>query len=374
MTQSGQGGEPWGPPPGHVLGPGYEGPGAPHGQGYPPLPDAVTQYIPPVPGANDGDAATQYIPPVAGANAGEAATQYIPPVPAASADDAATQYIPPVPGGAAADYDGLFRDSAGGHTQVLPPIAEPVAPGPYGRGRPQPGAGVRQPHQQPQPQPFTPYPEEDVSRRPSAPVIAAAVFGLAVIGLGVGTLLGDDAPARNDDPAAVAATPTPGPSSSAAGETPVDPARSQAVQLDKLLADSNDSRSSVLQAVEHIKSCKNLDDAASDLRDAARQREEMVTRLGELKIDKLKDSAQLSAALTKGWQSSAAADKHYAAWADELDGKKKDCKDGHAKPSGHAVDGNKASAEATRAKETAATLWNRIATQYGLTKRDKSQL
>ncbi|MFG2979747.1 hypothetical protein ACGFYQ_00605, partial [Streptomyces sp. NPDC048258] len=113
MTENGQGsapqpGAPWGPDPGqqpqggpgHVVGPGYEGPGQPHGYGYPPLPEAVTQYIPPVPaGPVHGEAATQYIPPVPAAPVhGEAATQYIPPVPAAPVHgEAATQYIPPVP-------------------------------------------------------------------------------------------------------------------------------------------------------------------------------------------------------------------------------------------------------------------------------------
>ncbi|WP_260610643.1 hypothetical protein [Streptomyces sp. WAC06614] len=358
MTQSGQGGEqrrpvepapgaePWAPPPGHVVGPGYEGPGTPHGYGYPPLPDAVTQYIPPVPAAPGGSPA-------------EAATQYIPPVPAApggSPAEAATQYIPPVPAGPG-DYDALFR-SEGGHTQVLPPIVEPVAVPPARQGA-------------------VAYEQDEGARRPSPVVIAAAVFGLAVVGLGVGTLLGDGK-AGNDDPAAAAGTPAPAGSASApassAAEAPVDPARAQAVQLDKLLGDSNDSRSTVIDAVENIKSCKSLDDSASSLREAARQRGEMVTRLNELKIDKLQNSTQLAASLTKAWQSSAAADNHYAAWAEELDDRKKDCKGGHARPTGHTVDANKASGEATRAKETAATLWNKIAAQYGLTPRDKAQL
>ncbi|MBW5484651.1 hypothetical protein [Streptomyces bambusae] len=437
MTQSGQGGDqsrpaerpayegappagdPWGAPaphpgpaqpghvqPGHVLGPGYEGPGAPHGYGYPPLPDAATQYIPPVPGGpaaeapypapvpggHAADAATQYMAPVPGGHAADAATQYIPPVPAGGGDDAATQYIPPVPADPAAeaatqyippvpadpaaDYEGLFRDSgpAQGQTQVLPPVpAGPVSPHagarPYNGRRP----GAPQPPQQPQH--YAPY-DEEPARRISPAVIAAGVFALLVIGLGVGSLLGDDAKPSNDDPAAIASTPAPAASASAstAADAPVDPARPQAVQLDKLLADSNDGRASVVKAVDDIKSCKNLDSAAKDLREAARQREGLVTRLQELKIDKLPDNAQLSAALTKAWRASATADNHYAAWADELDDRKKDCKDDRARPTAHTVDATKASAEATKAKETAATLWNRIATQYGLTKRDKSQL
>ncbi|MEJ8643827.1 hypothetical protein WKI68_25585 [Streptomyces sp. MS1.HAVA.3] len=198
------------------------------------------------------------------------------------------------------------------------------------------------------------------------------VIGLAVVGLGVGSLLGDGKP-QNNDPGAVPAAPAAsGGSAAPGGEAPVDPARPQAVQLDKLLADSNDSRAAVIKAVEDIKSCNNLDQAAADLRDAARQREELVTRLQELKVDKLPDHVKLSAALTKAWQSSADADDSYAAWADDVDDDK--CKDGKAKVTKNASDGNKSSGEATKAKESAAAMWNTIAGKYGLTKRDKSQL
>ncbi|MFJ5632736.1 hypothetical protein ACIQF5_08795 [Streptomyces goshikiensis] len=488
-----QGGEPWGQPgygypqpepePGHVVGPGFEGPGQPHGYGYPPLPEAVTQYIPPVPpgpgpgqheaatqyippvpsgpgpgqqheaatqymppvpsgpgpgqheaatqfippvpsgpgpgqheaatqfippvpsgpgpGAGQHDAATQFIPPVpAGPGAGqheaatqyippvpsgpgpgtgqhEAATQYIPPVPSGPGPgtgqhDAATQYIPPVPPGpapnAAEGFDGLFRnDAAAGQTQHLPPVQAPVR-----RQQPPPRAYPQQ-HPQPAAQQYAPPPPAETGRRVSPLIIGAVVVGLAVVGLGVGALLSDGKP-QNTDPGAAPAAPTGSGSAEAAGEDPVDPARPQAVQLDKLLADSNDSRASVIKAVEDIKGCRNLDQAGDDLRDAARQREELVTRLQELKLDKLPDHAKLSAALTKAWKSSADADNSYAAWADDVGDGKKNCKDGQAKNTPNAVDGNKSSGEATRAKDSAAGMWNSIAAKYGLTKRDKSQL
>ncbi|MCX5178697.1 hypothetical protein [Streptomyces virginiae] len=368
--------------PGHVVGPGYEGPGDPHGYGYPPLPEAATQYIPPVPAAPGHDeAATQYIPPVPAAPGhDEAATQYIPPVPAPPAhEEAATQYIPPVPADRAVDgFDGLFRgDDSAGHTQHLPPVQEPVLrPQPQRPQQPQ----YQQPHpqhpqyQQPHPQQqyAPPPPPPETGRKVSPAIIAAVVIGLAVVGLGVGSLLADDKP-QNNDPGAVAAAPTAsGGSAAPVGEAPVDPARPQAVQLDKLLADSNDSRAAVIKAVEDIKGCSNLDQAAADLRDAARQREELVTRLQELKLDQLPDHAKLSASLTKAWQSSADADDSYAAWADDVDDDK--CKDGKAKSTKNASDGNRSSGEATKAKESAATMWNAIAGKYGLTKRDKSQL
>ncbi|CAM5482954.1 hypothetical protein SAVIM338S_03316 [Streptomyces avidinii] len=430
----------YGYPQGHVLGPGYEGPGEPHGYGYPPLPEAVTQYIPPIPAAPaHGEAATQYIAPVPAAPAhGEAATQYIAPVPAAPAHgEAATQYIAPVPAAPAheeaatqfiapvpaepadpaAGFDGLFR----GDTRHLPPVQEPVLrrqpPRQYPPQQPsrpqqqfqQPQQAqqfqqqpppqqqqFQQPPQQPQyqqhpsqqqgfpqqgrpqqqfpqqAQQFAP-PQEPAARRVSPAIIAAVVIGLAVVGLGVGAVLSDDK-AQNNDPGAQAPAPSAGGTAKTAGEAPLDPAQPQAVQLDKLLADSNDSRASVIKAVEDIKNCRNLDQAATDLRGAARQREELVTRLQELKVDQLPDHVKLSDSLTKAWKSSAEADNSYAAWADDLKADGEKCKDGKAKSTGNDGAGNKASGEATKSKESAAGLWNTIAGKYGLTKRDKSQL
>ncbi|MEU9036470.1 hypothetical protein AB0D45_16415 [Streptomyces sp. NPDC048352] len=415
------------PPAGHVVGPGFEGPGDPHGYGYPPLPEAATQYIPPVraaaheqatqyiPPVPQHEQATQYIPPVQ-ASAHEQATQYIPPVQASAHEQAtqyippvpeheqatqymppvppapqheqATQHIPPVPGAPAANtaegFDALFRTDAdaeaAGHTQQLPPVPDPgprrtpppAPPQQYGPRRPQP---PQQPQpQQPQQQYAPPPPPPAPGRRIPPAVIAAAVFGLAVAGLGVGALLGDGK-AQNTDPGAVAPAASGSAGSGAApGEEAVDPARPQAVQLDKLLADSNDSRASVIKAVDDIKDCKNLGQAAQDLRDAARQREELVTRLQELKMDRLPNHARLAAALTKAWKASADADNSYASWADDAAHDKGGCKDGKAKATDDAADGNKSSAEATKAKESAAAMWNSIAAKYGLTQRDKSQL
>ncbi|MCY0936131.1 hypothetical protein [Streptomyces sp. H34-S4] len=378
------GGPAYGYPQGHVVGPGYEGPGDPHGYGYPPLPEAPTQYIPPVPAAPaHEEAATQYIAPIPAAAHDEAATQYIAPVPAAPAayDEAATQYIAPVPAAPAdpaAGFDGLFR----GDTRQLPPIQEPVLrqqqpPRPHPQQQYQQQQQYppqqqyqqpHQPHQQQYQQPPAPAP-----RRVSPAIIAAVVVGLAVVGLGVGALL-SDGKAQNTDPGAAVSVPSPGSSATDSGEAPLDPAQPQAVQLDKLLADSNDSRAAVIKAVEDIKGCSNLDQAATDLRDAARQREELVTRLKELKVDQLPNHAKLTAALNKAWKASAEADNSYASWADDVKADGGKCKAGKVRPTGNASAGNRSSGEATKAKESAAGMWNTIAGKYGLTKRDKSQL
>ncbi len=156
--------------------------------------------------------------------------------------------------------------------------------------------------------------------RSRVPLIAAIGVGIAVLGVGAGALLstgsGKD---QGEDGETVAAS---SPATQDSASPTVDPAREQAVELDKLLADSGSSRASVIQAVADVKQCDNLDQAAADLRDAAEQRNQLVTRLGKLSVDKLPGHADLTAALTKAWQASAAADNHYAAWADQAKSRK----------------------------------------------------
>ncbi|MET8767060.1 hypothetical protein [Streptomyces sp. NPDC004658] len=392
----------------------YPAAGAP----LPPSADGATQYLPPVPAAPGDEGATQYLPPVQAAPA-DGATQYIPPVPAGgSVHEAATQYIPPVAPGALppesaggenhypgqaprqaapapsdaeatqyippyaaqaqaqgadrqppAEFDNLFRggpgggDGPAGSTQQLPRVQQPDAyPGPaqtsYRPAQPSYDAG----------------PDDDGGRRRGrsrVPLIAAVGVGIVVLGVGAGALLsgGGDKDPGGDDQTVAAASPATGDSASPAA----DPARQQAVELDKLLADSGSSRAAVIQAVADVKQCDNLDQAASSLRDAAGQRGRLVTRLGKLSVDKLPGNADLTAALTRAWQASAAADNHYAAWAEQAKGHKV-CRKGHARTTGETQAGNRESGTASAQKTKAAALWNAIARKYGLTERQPTQL
>ncbi|WP_308408991.1 hypothetical protein [Streptomyces sp. AC558_RSS880] len=390
--------------------PAQSGYGAPQ---YPPAaaPDGVegvTQYMAPVPAADEG--ATRFIPPVPAAD--EGATQFIPPVgpgalppempahgseaggypgvppqhapgagslpPAGHPDAEATQYIAPVtdqPPGQSygtpppgdgnrqppAEFDNLFRDGAGGpagSTQQLPRVdyGPPAAHTPPGPTAPTGGRGGR-----------------GGSRTGSrVPLIAAVGVGIAILGVGAGALLGspggdddggDDQPVSATAPASVEASASPS----------ADPAREQAVELDKLLADSGDSRTTVINAVADVKACRDLGRAAKDLREAAGQRNQLVTDLSGLSVDRLPDHQALTTALTKAWQASASADNHYAAWADQTAGKK-GCKKGQARSTGQTQAGNRASGTATTEKKKAAALWNAIARQYGLTERQPTQL
>ncbi|WP_435864942.1 hypothetical protein [Streptomyces umbrinus] len=392
--------------------------------------EGATQYLPPVPAAPAVDeGATQLLPPVgpgalppemppagaAPAGMSSDSTRYLgrvrpdgpgpasagngagPLPPAVDPDAQPTQFIAPVPAqpGAAqygvrpgvpeerqppADFDNLFRADAGGSTQQLPRVDQP-------RGRQGAAAGFGTPNR-----PGAPggpgVPEGPAGRggrrgaadgdnghggrtRSRVPVIAAVGVGIAVLGIGAGALLsgggGDDG---GDDNKTVAAT---APATDDSASASADPAKAQAVALDKLLADSGDSRDSVVKAVGNVRKCANLGQAATDLRNAAKQRDGLVTSLADLSVDKLPNNAQLTAALNSAWKASSAADTHYAAWADQTAGKK-GCRKGQARNTGQTAAGNRESGTATTQKAKAAKLWNSIAQTYGLTERQPGQL
>ncbi|MFF7261967.1 hypothetical protein ACFZCL_17015 [Streptomyces sp. NPDC008159] len=387
----------------------------------PPVDEGATQFLPPVPSAGPlpGDeAATQYIPPVPAAP--EAATQFLPPVgpgalpPEASAD--ATAYLGRVPDHGAGPLPPTANPDAE-PTQYIPPVAaQPQAPAPdrpqaYGAPQQQPdvfdslfrsepaGAGpagatqqmprIEQPYGAQAPQgPGGPGGRGQAARatarrdgggagggrtRSKVPVIAAVGIGIAVLGIGAGALMasgGKDDQGQDDDKTVTASEPS---AEESSGEA-ADPAKEQAVALDKLLADSGNSRNSVIKAVGNIRSCTNLGQAATDLRNAAKQRNDLVTKLGKLSVDKLPDNAALTTSLTKAWQASASADNHYAAWADQVAGKGKLCKRGQARSTPETQAGNQASSTASAEKTKAAQLWNGIAGKYGLTQRQAGQL
>ncbi|MFD4681604.1 hypothetical protein ACFWO0_02625, partial [Streptomyces sp. NPDC058461] len=208
------------------------------------------------------------------------------------------------------------------------------------------------------------------------PLIVAVGVALAVIGVGAGALMAGGGGGEGDDSRTVAASQSAtDDSGSGSGSDSADAAKEQAEALDKLLADSGSSRASVIAAVADVKRCGNLAQAATDLRDAGRQRTGLVTKLEGLSVDKLPQHAALTAALTKAWQASASADDHYAAWADQVAAQRgKLCRKGQARSTGDTQQGNRASGTATAQKAKAAQLWNAIARTYGLTERQPTQL
>ncbi|MCX5037172.1 MULTISPECIES: hypothetical protein [Streptomyces] len=393
-----------------------------YGGAVAPLPAAdegATQFIPPVAASAD-EGATQFIPhiPPAGpgalppespaqAHAAES-TQYLgqapgypaqpapAPAPVPHPDAEATQYIAPVPSGPAgapfgaapgadegrqppAEFDNLFRGAPGADgpasaTQQMPRFDAPQAPYPGDQARYAPqgpggggGGGRRRGG------------GDDGGRGGRGgrtgsrlPLIAAVGVGIAVVGVGAGAMMaggGKDEDKGGNQP--VSATAPASESASASASPSADPAEQQAVELDKLLAESGTGRTTVINAVGDVKTCDNLPQAAKDLREAAKQRSGLVDSLGKLSVDKLPRHTELTTALTKAWQASASADNHYAAWADRTAGKK-GCKKGKAATQPSAA--NRASGTASKEKAKAAKLWNAIAKKYGLTERQPTQL
>lgn len=367
--------------------PGGAAPLPPETRSRPETPDESTTMLRAIKPQHGGPlGAAQPMPGAQGAGDAEA-TQLIPPVGAGA---------PPPPPGAPygvrpgapgdrptpAEFDGLFRDGPGTPGQTGAPDSTAQLPrfedpghSPYGPGQP--------PQQQygqqfPPPgghDPQTSYDGDGGGRRrlPAAAVIGIVIVVLAGAGLGLGWALSggsSDDSAKKQDSGAGAST---APQQSEQPKPSADPAQAQAKDLDALLGDSNNSRSSVIGAVNGIKTCSNLGGAAKDLRSAAGQRNDLVKRLQQLSVDKIPDHARLTAALTKAWQSSAAADNHYAAWAGQVGGKK-GCHKGRARGTGQAAQANVASGQATQAKRQAAQIWNPLARKYGLTERRPEQL
>ncbi|MGY0060753.1 hypothetical protein ACWY4P_30125 [Streptomyces sp. LZ34] len=261
------------------------------------------------------------------------------------------------------EFDGLFRADAGpaepaDSTQQLPqfsdqgPLPGPTAAAPDGGGPGKRGGGRR--------------------RMSPAALIGIVVGVCAIAGLAAGAALsaGGDDDKKKTDVAEKSQTPE---AKTDDQTKAADPVETQAKALDALLADSNNSRAAVIKAVEDIRSCKNLSNAATNLRTAAGQRTDLVTRLGKISVDQLPNHAQLTSSLTKAWRSSATADNQYAAWADQVGGKK-GCHKGQARRTGRVAAAERASGEATTSKKKASELWNPIATKYGLTSHQPTEL
>lgn len=374
-------------------------------QYLPPVPDAVPgtgQYPGQHPGAGApsspgaADEATQVFgPPLGQGQGGDAESTArlrspLPPeaVQQSSGDAEATQMLPPQQSGG-----GAAGHPAGPHAEAPPgPTPYGIRPGTPQERQPPEGfenlfrsdsaAPARDAAQQPPPYAATGAPAGPTSRgragaagrsrRLSGPALAGIVIaGCAVVGLILGAAMTGGG--EEDGPQA-------GPAESASpdgGESGQPPAgaggaEAQAKQLSRLLGDSNASRSAVIRSVENIKKCDELGRAARELRQAAQQRNNLVDRLKQLTLDTLPQYQELTEALTTAWQASAEADRHYAAWADEVAGE--GCSGGSAPTTDRLSEANAASGEATEAKEQAAGLWNPTARKYGLPERKVTQL
>lgn len=284
------------------------------------------------------------------------------PAPAPAPDEASTQFMPAFP---AEQQPAPYAGSPHGYPQQGHPQ----------QSYPQPDQGYQDQGYQDQGHQDHGYQDRTGSaqrpnRRFSPPVIAAAVVGgCAVLGVIVAVALGGGSgtgAAANTLPSASAGSAKPGAATVGAADG------GQAQAMSDLLATAANSRSAVVSAVSGIEHCQNLDQAQTDLTAAAGSRQTLIQQLGTLQTDKLQGGAALVAALQEGWQASASADAHYAAWAAQS---KSNCDHKHKpKDGGEKKAGDGASSTATAAKQRASRLWNTIAEATGLPKRGSTQL
>ncbi|MFD7639811.1 hypothetical protein ACFV4P_04090 [Kitasatospora sp. NPDC059795] len=305
-------------------------------------------------------------------------------VPAAQEDAGATQYLPPYPAGDPAaptqvgyPQPGYAGGTFGGQQQYAAPAAPPASVQQPSYG----GAyGAVPPQQAPQ-QPQAGYQETGGGNRRKKPntkvLIGAGVAGVAVIGVLIGVLAGGGdeggkGQAKDKASSSQSASAPAGGGGAAGGNGAVSPeAKAQAQAMSDLLGTASASRTSVVNAVSAVGKCQSLPDSQAALTAAAAQRQDLLKKLGDLKVDQLTDGAKLVEQLQKAWQASSTADSEYALWAGDMVA---GCDGGKAKDNDHYRNGNTASGSATTAKEQAAGLWGAIASKAGLPNKGASEL
>ncbi len=245
--------------------------------------------------------------------------------------------------------------------------APPVPPGPY-----QAFPAGSAPHQLPPAVPSrwqathaAPGPGRRRSRRPLLlGVIAVLAAGAIAAGFFVVRHFHDRhsgaAALKTSSPAAVGTSQAP-----AATETPSSvSAREQAAEgVAGLLTQSVKDRNAIVQAVSDVQQCgPNLNQDSQTFQTAATSRQNLLTQLADLSGRSALPSNML-AALTGAWQNSIKADQDFAQWSqDEVS---RGCtQNDQSDPAAQAAVGP--DDQATTDKQNFVSMWNPIATEYGL--------
>jgi hypothetical protein len=340
---------------------------------------APTQALPP----QNAAAPTQALPPQGGTPYG--APYGAPPV----EENPATQVMPPqslpgwdTPAERGYGNEGFLGRQGFGRGGQAPPPDQGYGQG-YGQypggqypGGQNPGAaGYGYPAQPPGPGPGAGLRmEEDYppARRRLSPVAIGAIVVAACVVVGVGAAALLSGGGGSADAASSASASASAGSGQGAGSTGGSAGKSQAQALSDLLGTASDSRAEVVNAVASIKGCKNLDQSAAALKDAASQRHQLIDKLDALSVGQLTSGQQLASMLRSSWQASADADSHYANWG--LQSKDECSKKHRPRPGGELTRGDQKSYQATADKQRAAQLWNTLAGQYGLPQRSATRL
>ncbi|MFJ2778534.1 hypothetical protein [Kitasatospora sp. NPDC087315] len=345
--------------------------------------------------------------------------QQQPAPPAATPPPAAPPAAPPQPAGPYPGPVGGGYDAptAPLHLGATPPAtgfpghAAPQASGGYGYPQPPaPPAGPPQPPYGYGPYPGQPQPDypagyedlddEDSGRNKRAPLlIGFALLVVLALGGGLFWAVRDDGSTKDQaaPPAATdttpagnppapapggAATTPPGPTDSASASPGASPtagaagpgAQAQAKALDDLLAQGESAKAPIGSAVAKVSSCPSkadIESAAQVFDTGAKQRDELLRKLGALTVTDLPGGADATQSLKSAWQLSADIDRAYASWARTVAAQ--GCS-GTAPATADKKHADELNPQATQAKKDFVTKWKAIADTFGLTPRTQDRI
>ncbi|MEE1787785.1 hypothetical protein PUR71_33485 [Streptomyces sp. SP17BM10] len=186
------------------------------------------------------------------------------------------------------------------------------------------------------------------------------------------------APAPSGSPADPSATPTdpasagatPSPTATTAGPN----AKAQAGALDDLLTQGESAKAPIGSAVAKVSSCPakpDIADAAQVFDNGAKQRDELLRKLGALSASDVPGGADAIQSLKSAWQLSADIDRAYAAWARSV--ANQGCS-GTAPTTADKKHADELNPQATQAKKDFVTKWKPIADAFGLTARTQDRI
>jgi type II secretory pathway component PulM len=195
-------------------------------------------------------------------------------------------------------------------------------------------------------------------------IALALVVIIVIVVVAVGARHPKGSPESQTVPGPTSSVSTPTPSVSTSPPPTSGPsAQSEGTDLSNLLTQSTSDRAAIVAAVADISNCGDLQSDASTLDSSASSRQSLLSTLHGESFNALPNGPALVEYLIGAWNNSIASDQSYAQWAnDEIN---------NGCSNNDTTDSNFEAAQSTDAASTSAkqhfvTLWNPIASTYGL--------
>ncbi|GAA2426672.1 hypothetical protein GCM10010191_44010 [Actinomadura vinacea] len=199
------------------------------------------------------------------------------------------------------------------------------------------------------------------SGKASKPLLIAVVALVAVAVVSVGLVLWPD----GEKKAPPVAKPTPSPSNNTqvAQKKPIAAGRQQAVEVNKLLNASADTKRQLSAALNGTRKCETLPTAIKGFQVVAQRRTNQIRRTQSLQLDQLRNGDRMRVSLRQAFQASLEADQRLYAWANVVSRK---CR-GKPRPDVSRAPGRAAAERrATTAKKQFVAMWNPVAKNNSL--------